>query len=157
MRYCPHCRRLSPGYPVICHYCGRTWYVRLCPRGHENPSNAQFCGACGSTDLSETAGSKPWTIYFLKILIIVVLCIIIISIGKLFLGSIKGESSPVIFSFIISIVLLIGAYIFALSLLPQAVKSVFLKLNRFISACVIRITLWFIMKAKELIELLIKW
>ena len=157
MRYCPHCRRLSPGYPVICNYCGRTWYVRLCPRGHENPSNAQYCGACGSTDLSETAGSKPWTIYFIKILIVIFMCIIIISIGKLFFDSLKDETSAVLVPFIISIVLLVSVYFFAISIAPQPIKKVFLILNRVLSNGLIRIIMWFIMKVKELIELLIKW
>lgn len=157
MRYCPHCRRLNPGYPVICHYCGCTWHVRLCPRGHENPPNAQFCGTCGSTDLSETAGSIPQITYFIKILIFIFLCIVIISIGKLFLESITGEDSAVFFTFIISIVLLIGAYLFAISIVPQPLKNVFLRLNRSLLNGLISMIMWINMKAKELIKLLVNW
>jgi hypothetical protein len=42
-------------------------------RGHENPSDAQFCGQCGPVDLTETAGARPWGIYPLKLLVIVIL------------------------------------------------------------------------------------
>jgi len=157
MRYCSHCRRLNPGYPVICHYCSRTWYVRLCPRGHENPSNAQYCGTCGSADLSETAGPKPWPIYFIKLLIIFILFITVFSIGKLLFDSVRGQSSPGIPTFIISIVLLIGTYFFAVSMSPQPIKQVLSKINRVITTWIIRMFLWALMKVKELIELLIKW
>jgi hypothetical protein len=55
MRWCPLCRRISPGQPERCHYCGRTWNLRLCPSGHENPPDSQYCGLCGSARLSEPA------------------------------------------------------------------------------------------------------
>jgi hypothetical protein len=55
MRWCPSCRRISPGQPERCHYCGRTWNLRLCPSGHENPPDSQYCGLCGSARLSEPA------------------------------------------------------------------------------------------------------
>lgn len=55
MRWCPSCRRISPGQPERCHYCGRTWNLRLCQSGHENPPDSQYCGLCGSARLSEPA------------------------------------------------------------------------------------------------------
>ena len=55
MRWCPTCRRISPGHPDRCHYCGATWNVRLCQSGHVNPSDSLFCGLCGSARLSEPA------------------------------------------------------------------------------------------------------
>lgn len=65
MRLCPHCKRLNPGRPDRCHYCGRTWHLRLCPWGHPNPCDAVFCGRCGSADLSRPAPSG-WTPLILK-------------------------------------------------------------------------------------------
>jgi len=55
MRYCPNCRRISEKWPDRCRFCGRTWNVRICRRGHLNPANTVFCMECGSADLSETA------------------------------------------------------------------------------------------------------
>src|SRR5664280_3283249 len=80
MRYCPRCRRFNPGSPRICHFCGSTWYVRLCPRGHENPPNAQYCGACGSTDLSETAGRRPWLLVSFKAFLWLLLGLLVYSV-----------------------------------------------------------------------------
>lgn len=59
MKYCPHCQQWNHGRPMRCRYCGRTWYVRLCPAGHVNPINANFCGECGRGNLSEPAGRRP--------------------------------------------------------------------------------------------------
>lgn len=59
MRYCSHCKRLNTEHPPFCRYCGRSWNARLCPRGHPNPTDANFCGECGNTDLTETTGSFP--------------------------------------------------------------------------------------------------
>lgn len=157
MRYCPHCRRFNPGYPAICHYCARTWHVRLCPRGHENPPDSNFCGECGSADLSETAGARPRIIYVIKIFIIVILCIIVISLAGSIVNTARGEGSRVIPAFIISIILLFIVYFSLISLSPQPIKKVFQRLNRFFSNVVIRVIMWFIVKAKELIELLMKW
>jgi len=55
MRYCPNCRRINEGWPERCRYCGLTWGVRFCRRGHPNPASAVFCGECGSGDMTETA------------------------------------------------------------------------------------------------------
>ena len=55
MRFCPECRRINEGFPERCRFCGSTWGVRICRRGHLNPPDAAFCGECGSADLSRTA------------------------------------------------------------------------------------------------------
>src|SRR5262249_47309720 len=66
MRYCPNCKRLNFRRPVICMYCGRTWNVRLCPRGHVNRFDANFCGQCGNTELTDTSGPSPIWIRTIK-------------------------------------------------------------------------------------------
>ena len=157
MRYCPHCRRLNSGFPLICRFCGCTWHIRLCPRGHVNPPGSLHCGECGSVDLSETAGNRPWTIYVIKFFIIVILCIVVISLAGSIVTSARSEGYSVIPAFIISIVLLMGSYFFAISIAPQPVKRVFQRFNRLFSNVVVHAIMWFIMKAKELIELFIKW
>jgi hypothetical protein len=55
MKYCTNCRRLSPGDPLFCTQCGRTYDVRLCPRHHPNGRGADVCSECGSRDLTQPA------------------------------------------------------------------------------------------------------
>ena len=157
MRYCPYCRRLNRGRPVICHYCGRTWYVRLCPRHHENPVNAQYCGTCGSMDLRETAGPRPWWPYFLKILILGFLCAILFLIGKLFLLSLQREMFPLSMRFILVLIFLIAGYMIGLSILPQPVKKVFAKVNRFFFKGLSKAITWLFRKIMEFIDLILNW
>src|SRR5438477_12444657 len=59
MRWCSECRRYLPGYPHYCPSCGRTFSVRLCPRGHANPRHVAFCIECGSDTLSRPAPAEP--------------------------------------------------------------------------------------------------
>lgn len=97
MRYCPHCERLSPGKPVICHYCGRSWQVRLCPRGHANPWDANFCGTCGNTDLTETAGALPGWMRFWIWFGIIILALGLIQVLPRLLEALAQELLPVLF------------------------------------------------------------
>ena len=55
MRRCTSCFRFHPGTPTFCSYCGRSFDVRICSRGHRNPRGVQFCSECGSADLSTPA------------------------------------------------------------------------------------------------------
>jgi|HubBroStandDraft_6_1064221.scaffolds.fasta_scaffold951021_2 hypothetical protein len=52
MRYCTNCKKLTAGKPLYCNFCGRSYGVKLCPRGHANPRAAEACSECGSTELS---------------------------------------------------------------------------------------------------------
>ncbi len=52
MRYCNHCRKFTAGKAPFCNFCGRSYGVKLCPRGHSNPRAAEACSECGSKDLS---------------------------------------------------------------------------------------------------------
>lgn len=52
MKYCYSCRRISPGGPRFCTWCGKSYDVKLCPRLHVNPRGAVVCAQCGSRDLS---------------------------------------------------------------------------------------------------------
>ncbi|HEY6763215.1 MAG TPA: zinc ribbon domain-containing protein [Candidatus Sulfotelmatobacter sp.] len=40
------------GTPLFCNRCGRSYSVRLCPRLHPNPRNAEVCSQCGNRELS---------------------------------------------------------------------------------------------------------
>lgn len=139
MRYCPYCRRINPGRPIICHFCGRTWYVRLCPRGHENPYNARFCGECGSLDLTDTVGRKPWLIIALKGLLWLISGLFIYAIITGFLAFLE---SPQAFSLIIILLLLCIGVWFCLSLLPGPVRKVVSKIVRKILELISMVALW---------------
>jgi RNA polymerase subunit RPABC4/transcription elongation factor Spt4 len=52
MRYCNQCHRITPGEPVFCNFCGRSYDFKLCPSRHPNPRNAEVCSQCGSRELS---------------------------------------------------------------------------------------------------------
>ena len=55
MRRCTNCFRFHPGSPTYCSYCGRTFDVRICSRGHLNSRHVRFCTQCGSSELSTPA------------------------------------------------------------------------------------------------------
>ena len=55
MRRCTSCFRFHPGSPTFCSYCGRSFDVRICSRGHRNLRGVQYCAECGSADLSTPA------------------------------------------------------------------------------------------------------
>ena len=58
MKRCNHCFRYAVGQPTYCPYCGRTYDVRICARGHKSPRGVQFCAECGSDELSEAAPAE---------------------------------------------------------------------------------------------------
>ncbi len=156
MRYCPFCRRINPGYPIICYYCAHTWYVRLCPRGHENPPVAMHCGTCGSADLSETAGTRPLCTVCVKIGIVLILFVGIIFLGRLFISSLHDVFSNLI-PFIVCIVILIGIYKYALSVLPNPVRQILLKINGLILNMLSRIVARVGIKLKVVLKFLVQW
>jgi hypothetical protein len=60
MKYCYNCNRITPGEPLFCNVCGRSFNVKLCPRRHINSRCAQACSQCGSRDLSTPQPKVPW-------------------------------------------------------------------------------------------------
>lgn len=58
-RYCFNCNKITFGEPAYCQFCGRTYGVKLCPRAHKNPRNAEVCSQCGSRELSTPAPKQP--------------------------------------------------------------------------------------------------
>src|SRR5579863_9359147 len=60
MKYCFNCSRMTPGEPLFCNSCGRSYDVKLCPRHHMNPRTAEACSQCGSRDLSTPQPRVPW-------------------------------------------------------------------------------------------------
>lgn len=117
MRYCPYCHRWNAGRPQLCFYCGRTWRVRLCPRGHENPADAQFCGSCGSADLSDTAGPRSVWIWLTRIAVLGLLAFLVSTIPRW-----RFHLSEAIISYIMAIILLLIGSSLSVSLLSGALQ-----------------------------------
>ena len=137
MRFCPHCRRLNPGRPVICHYCARTWQVRLCPRGHENPPDSQFCGIWGSADLSETTGPVPFWIWLIRIASLIIFIVFIVS-----LKLPEFHLTDQISALVIAITILLVGINMALSVLPATTRRVVIMVTRTAKGWFIRAALW---------------
>ena len=85
MRYCYNCNRVTPGEPLFCNSCGRSYNVKLCPRQHKNPRNAQACSQCGSRDLSTPAPKPPVWISFVIFLVSLVPAVLL-SLASLLFG-----------------------------------------------------------------------
>ena len=60
MKYCYNCNRVTPGQPIFCNYCGRSYDVKLCPRLHVNPRSAEVCSQCGSREFSTPQPKMPF-------------------------------------------------------------------------------------------------
>jgi hypothetical protein len=85
MRFCNQCSRYSPGRPPYCPHCGRSYNVRLCPRGHANSRRVTFCSECGSDVLSTPAPPEDWGVKLSRWLLlgIVVVAISAVSVSVL--------------------------------------------------------------------------
>lgn len=59
MKYCYACYRMTPGEPLYCNFCGRSYDVKLCPGRHPNSRIAEVCSQCGSHDLSTPQPKVP--------------------------------------------------------------------------------------------------
>src|SRR5260370_40504573 len=69
MRYCYNCNRVTIGDPLFCNFCGRSYNIKLCPKLHVNPRNAEACSRCGNRDLSMPQPKVPfWATFLLVVL-----------------------------------------------------------------------------------------
>ena len=59
MKYCYQCGKMTPGEPLFCNTCGRSYDVKLCPRLHPNSRGAEVCSKCGSRELSTPQPKIP--------------------------------------------------------------------------------------------------
>jgi hypothetical protein len=59
MTYCYNCGHITPGEPMFCNHCGRSYDVKLCSRLHPNPRTADVCSKCGSRELSTPQPKVP--------------------------------------------------------------------------------------------------
>lgn len=52
MKYCYNCKAYRPDDFAFCIQCGASFDVKYCQRLHPNPTTADYCRVCGSSDLS---------------------------------------------------------------------------------------------------------
>ena len=69
MRYCNQCHKVTPGEPLFCNFCGRSYDFKLCPQRHPNPRNAEVCNQCGSRELSMPHPRVPFWLRTLLVLL----------------------------------------------------------------------------------------
>src|SRR6266446_1817459 len=123
MRRCTSCFRFHPGRPTFCSYCGRSFDVRICSRGHRNPRGVQFCAECGSADLSTPAppasflhhlsGFVLYVFSALTIALIVITAVLAV-INSIDWSALTGPLA--------SLVLMLGFLYWTTTLLPGPVK-----------------------------------
>jgi hypothetical protein len=68
MNYCFNCGHMTPGEPLYCGKCGRSYDAKLCPRAHINPRGAEVCSKCGSRELSTPQPKIPMSWRLLALL-----------------------------------------------------------------------------------------
>ena len=105
MRYCYNCNRITPGEPNFCNGCGRSFNnVKLCPRLHPNPRNAEVCSQCGNRDLSTPQPKVPlWSrmlVFLLSLVPGFILIILSITVVVLLLKAIL-ESPQMLFAIVL--------------------------------------------------------
>jgi hypothetical protein len=108
-------------------------------------------------DLSETAGPRPWLLYSLKILILIILCITVFLFGKIFPLLLRQDSIIIFLRCLVPIALLMTVYVFAISVLPQPIKRIFMRINQLILQGAARMAVWLGQTFKELFSLLLNW
>ena len=124
MRRCTACFRFQPGTPTYCAYCGRSFDVRLCSRGHRNPRGVQFCAECGSGDLSTPAPRASWlhrlSGFVLYMLATLTVALVVLTAVLAVLHSINWQalSGP-----LVELVLMVGFLYWTTTLLPGPIKK----------------------------------
>jgi hypothetical protein len=120
--------------------------MRYC-RGHENPPDAQFCGSCGSADLTETAGPVPWWLWLIRIGIIGLFVFLIAS-----LGDIQFRLTEQHLSYVISIFILLFAIHMALSQIPGPVRRIVQSMIRILKKWSLATLVWLWERLKNLLS-----
>ena len=124
MRRCTSCFRFHPGTPTFCSYCGRSFDVRICSRGHRNPRGVQFCAECGSADLSTPA--PPATFLHLVsgrvryLFSALTFALIVLTAGLAVIHSIDWSALT---PSLVALVLMVGLLYWTTTLLPGPVKK----------------------------------
>jgi hypothetical protein len=125
MKRCTACFRYSLGDPPYCTHCGRTYDVRLCPRGHRNPRGALFCAECGSGDLSTPAPPPTLLFHVSQWALNALIPITIVLIGvTAVLGLLMSLDWDQLTPRLVLLVMLVGFLYWTTTLLPGPVRRV---------------------------------
>lgn len=87
MRYCYFCNHLTPGQPLFCNYCARSYSQKLCPRLHANPRSAEACSQCGSRDLSTPQPRVPLWVPVVEFLVSLIPGLVLALVSGLLIGA----------------------------------------------------------------------
>ena len=125
MRRCTSCFRFHAGNPTFCSHCGRSFNVRICPRGHHNPRGVTFCSECGSAELSTPAPPASFLHWFSGIVLYTVavlfVCLLLVSLILSFLQNLDLNqlAGP-----LVMLAIMLGLLYWTTTLLPGPVKKV---------------------------------
>ena len=124
MRRCTSCFRFHPGTPTFCSYCGRSFNIRICSRGHHNPRGVQFCSECGSADLSTPAPPASFLHHLSGIVLYLfsglTIALIVISAVLAVLYSIDWTALA---PSLVALVLMVGFLYWTTTLLPGPIRK----------------------------------
>lgn len=124
MRYCLYCKRINPGEPLYCQYCGKTFEARICSKCHHiNPKEALVCRNCGSSELSDIAGPLPLWLVILRIFFWIFIVLLVIG----FLVNLDS---------FVPLFIVIGLLLIGYSFLPEEGKKILKTILNFFKQCV---------------------
>jgi len=130
MKYCYNCNRITPGEPLFCNFCGRSYNVKLCPRMHPNPRSAEACSQCGSRDLSTPQPRVPlWAPvlqFFLSLIPGFILTVLSILSVALVIRAIR--QSPRALTSLVFLLLALGVFWWIWSRIPQWFRKAIYKM-----------------------------
>jgi RNA polymerase subunit RPABC4/transcription elongation factor Spt4 len=111
MKTCHNCGRITPGDPLFCNTCGRSFDKKLCPRLHPNPRSAEICSRCGSRELSVPQPKVSWgwralewfMRMFLGGLLLVLILFLIFEVLIAILTTPSGQNGVILLGFLIAL------------------------------------------------------
>jgi len=121
MKFCYNCGRLTPGDPLYCIGCSRTFNHKLCPRHHQNPRSAEVCSQCGSRELSTPQPKVPvrWRVLAFVTRVVVAVCLLAITLAFLKGMVARMASSPELQTGVTVLAILLGLLWWMWSQLPH--------------------------------------
>ena len=124
MKRCTACFRFHPGTPTFCSFCGRSFDVRICSRGHRNPRGVQFCAECGSADLSTPAPPASFlhhlSGFVLYLFFALTIALVVLVVGLAVIHSIDWSALT---PSLVALALMVGFLYWTTTLLPGPVKK----------------------------------
>ena len=106
MKYCYNCNHITPGDPLFCNFCGRSYNVKICVHKHANPRTAVVCSQCGSREFSTPQPRIPWWAPALELVIGIIPGLLLISASVT--AVIVVANNPELLSRLVAILLLLA-------------------------------------------------